>query len=219
MGIYSRHIFPWLMNRAMSGDNFTNIRRSLLADVQGMTLEIGFGTGLNLPHYPSSIERITTVDVNPGMGPLAGKQAEQSPIQVDWRVLDSESLPMDDETFDSVVSTWTLCSIPNVQGAIGEIYRVLKPDGRFFFVEHGLSNEPDVQKWQRRLNPVQKIIGDGCHLTRDIAALIRLGGFRFVELERMYMDKVPRIGGYLYRGIAARSPATGGSVAKEPSNS
>jgi ubiquinone/menaquinone biosynthesis C-methylase UbiE len=207
MGIYSRHIFPGLMNFTMSGENFSEIRRALLAGVRGETLEIGFGTGLNLPHYPPGIERLTTVDVNPGMGALARKQVDRSPIQVDRRVLDGESLPMGNATFDSVVSTWTLCSIPDVRRAIGEIYRVLRPAGCFFFVEHGLADEPNTRKWQHRLNPVQKIIGDGCHLTRDMEELIRSGGFHFVRLERLYMEKVPRAGGYLYRGIATKPRA------------
>ena len=211
MGIYSKHLFPRLMNFTMSGENFDEVRRSILAGVRGHTLEIGFGTGLNLPHYPSSLNQLTTVDVNPGMGPLAQRRIERSAIEVSHHVLNGESLPMAAATFDSVVSTWTLCSIPNVDEALGEIYRVLKPDGRFFFVEHGLSDEPRIGRWQHRLTPLQKIIGDGCHLDRDIEALVRSAGFRIVELERFYLKKVPRVGGYLYRGVAARGASEGGA--------
>ena len=205
MGLYSRYVFPRLMNLAMSGGTFTKQRVQVLADVGGEVLEIGFGTGLNLPHYPAGLERLTTIDPNPGMSALARKRIARSPIQVKFETLDSERLPMADETFDHVVSTWTLCSIPHVERALTEIRRVLKPEGRFHFVEHGLSPDPAVQKWQHRLNPIQKAIGDGCHLDRDFRALIGGQGFRFVDLDTFYMKKAPRFAGYLYRGEAAKA--------------
>jgi ubiquinone/menaquinone biosynthesis C-methylase UbiE len=111
---------------------------------------------------------------------------------------------MPDQTFDSVVSTWTLCSIANVEQALQEIYRVLKPGGRFFFVEHGLSNEPKVQVWQNRLNPVQKVIGDGCNLNRNIRELVE-HQFGSVAIEEFYADKTPKILGYLYQGTAIKA--------------
>ncbi len=124
---------------------------------------------------------------------------------MDHRVLDGQSLPMADGAFDSVVSTWTLCSIPDVDQSLLEIYRVLAPGGRFFFVEHGLSRDPAVQRWQRCLTPIQKIFADGCHLDRNIESLIRRAGFHDLELETFYMKKVPRVGGFLYRGIAVKT--------------
>ena len=202
MGIYSQYVFPRVIQFMMAGDNFVEQRRALLAEVSGETLEVGFGTGLNLAYYPDSLDHLTIVDVNPGMLERARAAIEASPITVDARVLDGESLPMPDQSFDSVVSTWTLCSIPRVGRALSEFRRVLKPDGRFFFIEHGLSEEPKLQRWQHRLTPVNKVIGDGCHLDRNMEQLIHDAGFDFERLDRFFLEKMPRLGGYQYRGIA-----------------
>ncbi len=204
MNIYSRLIFPTLIDRVMSGSDFVNYRREILVDATGSVLEIGFGTGLNLAYYPSDkVRKITTVDVNPGMNRLAQTRIAASPISVDYQVLDGEKLPMVDNTFDTVVSTWTLCSIQHVEPAIAEIYRVLKPGGKFLFIEHGLSNEPKIQTWQHRLTPIQKIIADGCHLDREIKSLIAK---QFVNLtvKEFYAPNKPKVGGYFYQGIATK---------------
>ena len=173
MGFYSRVFFPRLCDYAMSLPHMAEYRQSLLADVQGEVLEIGFGTGLNLPHYPPNIQKLTTVDVNPGMNAIAQKRIGESSIEVDNCILNGEVLPMEDDIFDSIVSTWTLCSITNIEKALREIRRVMKPDGRFFFIEHGLSDDPKVQSWQKLLNPLQKHIANGCHLNRNIGAIIK----------------------------------------------
>ena len=202
MNLYRRIIFPQLLDLALSGERMERYRRQLLAHVQGAVLEIGFGTGLNLPCYPEHIRKITGVDPNPGMGSLARRRIASSPIAVDWQVADAQELPFPSQSFDSVVSTWTLCSIPNVAKALGEIRRVLRAGGKLFFLEHGLSEDPQVQRWQNRLNPLQKVIADGCNLNRDMARLIREAGFRFEQLERFYMPDQPRFIGYTYQGIA-----------------
>jgi len=204
MGFYSRVIFPRLMDWSMAGPDIAKYRQEVLAQVQGEVLEIGFGTGLNLPYYPKRIRKITTVDPNPGVNQLAQKRIQESSMMVDHRVLSGEQLPMADNTFDSVVSTWTLCSIANVDQAIQEIYRVLKPGGRFFFIEHGLSEDPGVQIWQHRLNPIQKVIGDGCHLDRDIQTLIKKQ-FQEIEIEQFDMENAPKTLGHLYRGVATKT--------------
>ena len=139
MGLYSRVVFPRLCDWVMSDPRMAGLRSELLADVGGEVLEIGFGTGLNLPHYPEHVRRITTVDPNPGMNRLARRRIAEGGIDVDQRVLSGEALPFEDGTFDCVVSTWTLCSIPDAGRALGEVYRVLRPGGRFVFLEHGLS--------------------------------------------------------------------------------
>ncbi len=203
MGFYSQVIFPRLLDWSMAGPDMAKYRQEILTQVQGEVLEIGFGTGLNLPYYPKQIQKITTVDVNPGVNQLAQKRIQESSITVDNRVLNGEKLPMADGTFDSVVSTWTLCSIANVDQAIQEIYRVLKPGGRFFFIEHGLSEDPGVQIWQHRLNPIQKVIGDGCHLDRDIQTLVKKQ-FQDVKVEQFDMEKAPKTHGHLYQGIATK---------------
>ncbi|MHC5756058.1 MAG: class I SAM-dependent methyltransferase [Nostoc sp.] len=203
MGLYSRVIFPRLLDWSLSLPKLAKYRQELLADVTGEVLEIGFGTGLNLAYYPYSIHKITTVDVNPGMNALANKRISDSGIIVEQLLLSSENLPMPDNTFDSVVSTWTLCSIANVQQALQEVYRVLKPGGRFFFVEHGLSDKPSVQVWQHRLTPIQKVVADGCHLNRDIQKLVEQR-FDHVELKQFTPENFSDLMAHLYLGCATK---------------
>lgn len=204
MGFYSNILFPWGMNLLMSGEPFDSQRKRVLAEVSGEILEIGFGSGLNIPHYPLDTCKLIAVDPNPGMRRYAEPRIAASPIKVKRCELSGEALPMEDMSFNTVVSTWTLCSIENIEQALAEIYRVLKPSGQFIFLEHGLSNEPKVQRWQHRLNPVQKLIGDGCNLNRDFHALIEQVGFSSLVVENFYLDKTPRLLGYMYRGIAVK---------------
>ena len=204
MGLYSRLVFPRLCDWVMNDPRMAALRHELLADVGGEVLEIGFGTGLNLRHYPEHVRRITTVDPNPGMNRLAHRRIAEGGIEVDGRVLSGEALPFEDGSFDCVVSTWTLCSIPDAGRALGEIHRVLRPGGRFVFLEHGLSDDARIQAWQRRLNPIQRALGDGCRLDLDVEALVRGEPFRQVEVERFEMDRVPRTHGTMYRGSGTR---------------
>ena len=204
MGFYSQKILPYLLDWSLSISSVSKYRQEVLANVEGKVLEIGFGTGLNLSYYPENIRKIITIDNNPGVHKLAQKRIGQSSITVDHRILSGENLPMADNTFDSVVSTWTLCSIQKVEQALKEIYRVLKPGGKFFFIEHGLSNEPEIQVWQNRLNPVQKVIGDGCHLNRNIRKIIEQQ-FSEVNLEEFYLENEPKFLGYTYKGIATKA--------------
>jgi len=203
MGFYSQVIAPRLLDWGMSDPSLALYRREVLSDVQGEVLEIGFGTGINLSYYPEHLQQLVTVDANPGMNALAQKRIESSNIRVDNRVLNGENLPMADNTFDSVVSTWTLCSIANVEQALKEIYRVLKPEGRFFFIEHGLSDDPKVQVWQNRLNPINKAIAVGCNLNRNIKELVE-AQFKNVTVEQFYTPKSPKISGYMYKGVASK---------------
>ncbi|BCL34625.1 class I SAM-dependent methyltransferase [Nostoc sp. MS1] len=203
MGFYSQVIFPRLLDWSMSDPVFAKYRQELLKDVTGEVLEIGFGTGLNLAYYPQHIRKITTVDVNPGMNALAQKRIDESGIKVEKLLLSGENLPMSDNTFDSVVSTWTLCSIANVEQAIKEVYRVLKPDGKFFFLEHGLSDQPKVQVWQNRLTPIQKVIADGCHLNRNMQQLVAKS-FDDIKLERFTPEKLPDVMAHMYKGCATK---------------
>ncbi len=204
VNVYQQFVFPRLLDVAMQGELFSRYRRSLLADVSGDVLEIGFGTGLNLAHYPEAVQRIVTVDPNAGMNGLAQKRIEASGVTVDQRLLSGEALPMADQSFDSVVSTWTLCSIPKVEQALGEIQRVLRPGGRFFFIEHGLAaDNPGLQRWQNRVNPIQNVLGDGCNLNRDMASLVR-AVFPDTHVDQFYMERLPKFAGYMYRGIATK---------------
>ncbi len=179
-------------------------RQRLLAAVYGDVLEVGFGTGLNLPHYPARVGRITTVDPNAGMHRLAQRRVRKSKIEVDQRVLSGERLPFEAGRFDCAVSTFALCSIEGVGQALGEVYRVLKRGGRFLFLEHGLSPEPSVQKWQRRLNWLEMRLADGCHLDRNMKELVAAQPFSVVEVEEFYLERTPRTHGYLYLGAASK---------------
>lgn len=203
MSLYNERILPYLLDLAMAGSTLERYRQDVLAEVSGEVLEIGFGTGLNLPYYPDRVRQIVTVDPSPGVHRLAQKRIEASPITVDHRMLSGEALPMADGTFDSVVSTFTLCSIPNIEQALAEVYRVLKPGGRFFFVEHGLSPEPSMQTWQNLLTPLQKRIAGGCHINRNMRQLIEQQ-FDQVDLEAAYAEKIPKVAGYFYQGVATK---------------
>ena len=203
MGFYSQKIFPYLLDWSLSDSTFNQYRQEVLAEVEGEVLEIGFGTGLNLSFYPDAINEIITVDNNPGVHKLAQKRIDKSSITVDHRILSGENLPMSDNSFDSVVSTWTLCSIEKVEQAVNEIHRVLKPGGKFFFIEHGLSNEPSIQTWQNRLNPIQNVIADGCNLNRNIRSIVKQQ-FSHVDVEEFYADKTPKFMGYMYKGVAVK---------------
>jgi ubiquinone/menaquinone biosynthesis C-methylase UbiE len=204
MGFYSRVIFPRLCEWALDRPFVADHRRALLAEAQGEILEIGFGTGLNLPCYPRAVRKITAIDPNPGMHRKAQSRIEQSGIEVDKRLLGGEDLPFGADTFDIVVSTFTLCSIAQVESALAQIHRVLKPGGRFLFLEHGLSPEPAVQKWQRRLNAVQRMLGDNCHLDRDIRQLVTKQPFESVRSDEFYLEKTPRTHGYISQGAAIK---------------
>jgi SAM-dependent methyltransferase len=204
MKLYSRVIFPRFCDWVMSDPRMVKLRNEVLADVGGEILEIGFGTGLNLAHYPKHVGRITTVDPNPGMNRLARRRIADSGIAVDQRAAKGEGLPFEGESFDCVVSTWTLCSIPEVGRALGEVYRVLRPSGRFIFLEHGLGIDTRVQRWQRRINPIQRLLGDGCRLDLDVPAIVGSQPFNDIRVDRFEMDRVPRTHGTMYRGFAVK---------------
>ncbi|MBD2259634.1 class I SAM-dependent methyltransferase [Pseudanabaena sp. FACHB-2040] len=203
MGLYSNLVLPRLLDWAMSDEKLTPYRQAVLAEVSGDILEIGFGTGLNLAYYPRHIDKIITIDANPGMNALAQKRIAASELTVEHRVLNGENLPMVDNSFDYVVSTWTLCSIAKVDNALSEIYRVLRSGGKFVFVEHGLNEDPKVQVWQNRLTPIQKVIGDGCHLNRNIQELVQRH-FNQVTVERFVPEGLPAVSTTLYKGVALK---------------
>ncbi|MEO8894017.1 MAG: class I SAM-dependent methyltransferase [Coleofasciculaceae cyanobacterium] len=204
MGFYAQVIAPRIMDWGLSSPTLAKYRQEVLSNVQGEVLEIGFGTGINLSYYPEQLQKLVTVDANPGMNALAQKRLEASTITVDNRVLNGENLPMPDSSFDCVVSTWTLCSIKNVEQAIAEIHRVLKPGGKFYFIEHGLSNDPNIQIWQNRLNFINKALFVGCHINRNIKQLVATQ-FDDLTIEEFYEPNTPKIDGYMYKGVAIKA--------------
>jgi ubiquinone/menaquinone biosynthesis C-methylase UbiE len=204
LGFYSKVIFPRFYDCLMDKQFWAKYRQEQLASVDGEILEIGVGTGLNLPHYPDHVHRIVTVDPNPGMNKKLQRRIDQSGIEVDKRVLGSEELPFNDGAFDCVVSTITLCSIPAVKQAMAELFRVLKPGGRILFLEHGISPDTKVAKWQRRLNGFQRLFADGCTLTLDVPELLSTQSFSSVEIDNFYMEETPKTHGYMFRGMATK---------------
>jgi len=205
MGLYSRHIFPRLMEWFMSGEEFRRLRTDLLQVARGDVLEIGFGTGLNLAHYPFTISSLSTIDPAIILPRIVQSRIAEVSFPVEAARGTAECLPYPDRRFDTIVSTWTLCTIPDPVQALKEAARVLKPAGTFLFLEHGRSDDAQVAMWQDRLNPVQQIIGCGCNLNRQIDHLIKEGGLAIVALNRFEMRNVPRIGGTMYRGSAISS--------------
>ena len=202
MGLYSTYIFPRLMDWGMSRAGFQRLRSEMLQSARGEVLEIGFGTGLNLPHYPIGVTRLHAVDPAPLLPDRVATRLAVSPFPVELVHQSAERLPYDEGAFDCVVSTWTLCTIPDPLQALREVRRVLKPAGRFLFLEHGLSDDAGTAVWQERLNPIQQVIGCGCNLNRRIDRLIGQAELDIVRLDRSMMDGVPRITGALYRGVA-----------------
>ena len=204
MGFYSQVIVPLLCDFGLDRPFVARYRRELLAHASGNILEIGFGTGLNLPYYPAHVRKVTTGDPNVGMYRRARRRIKQAGIEVDRQVLGGERLPFEDGTFDCVVSTFTLCSIEDVAQALGEVYRALKAGGKFLFLEHGLSPQLNVQKWQHRLNWLQVRLAGGCHLDRDIRALVTAQPFASVKIDEFYIEKTAKTHGYMYRGMATK---------------
>lgn len=206
MGLYSRHIFPRLLDWVMSGEEFRRLRAGLLQDARGEVLEIGLGTGLNLPHYPNTVSGLHAVDPAPLLPERVTRRSASVSFPIEIQRISAETLPFGDRTFDCVVSTWTLCTIPDPVKALHEVRRVLKPTGKFLFLEHGRSDDEKIATWQDRLNLIQRVIGCGCNLNRRIDQLISQAGLAMTKLDRFQMERVPRLGGEMYRGIATSSP-------------
>lgn len=206
MRFWGEWVCPRLLNAMMGDDEEVKaLRTRALADTTGRVLELGFGTGLNLGHYPSDVKRIVAVDPNPGMAELARKRMASAGIEVEHHQITAERLPFDSASFDSVVCTLTLCSIPDVAASLVEVRRVLKPGGQFLFCEHGLHPEPGISKWQNRLNPVWKKVFDGCHINRDISRLVQDSGLVLGPVDHPVLKAMPKFAGYFYLGRAVRA--------------
>ena len=206
MRLYATQIFPRLMDWVMSGDEFQQLRKLLLQGARGEVLEIGLGTGLNLPHYTGEVSWLHAVDPAPLLPSRVAQRSASAGFPVQVKHVSAETLPFDDQTFDCVVSTWTLCTIPDPVKALREVRRVLKHDGVFLFLEHGRSDDAKIAAWQDRVNPLQRVIGCGCNLNRKIDQLIGQAGLAITKLDRFHMQQVPRLGGEMYRGSARPAP-------------
>jgi ubiquinone/menaquinone biosynthesis C-methylase UbiE len=208
MGIYRDHLLPRALDLSMRRSAFAAQRAQVTAGLDGEVLEIGFGTGLNIPFYPAAVRRVLAVEPAGGARAVAARRLAARPeadraVPVEFIGLDASTLPAADGSMDHVLSTWTLCTIPDAAQALAEIRRVLRPGGTLHFAEHGLAPDPAVVRTQRRLNPVQSCLVGGCRLDRPIRQLITDAGLRVTELETGYLAW-PRALSYSYLGVASR---------------
>ena len=205
MGLWHDHVVPRIVDKALSGPVQEEIRARACAGLRGDVLEVGFGSGRNLPHLPPAVTSLAAVEPSGGGYRLAAGRIAASPVPVRLAGLDGQRLDADDASFDTALSTWTLCTIPDASAALREVRRVLRPGGTLHFADHGLSDEPAVAVWQRRLDPLHQRIAGGCDLTRPIDALLTDAGFAIERLDRYRMAKTPRPWGTMYEGVAVRT--------------
>lgn len=203
MGFYRTYLLPRLTDRVMRVEEFSRMRARVMTGLAGEVLEVGFGSGLNVPHYPASVKRILAVDPATAGRKLAAARVAASPVPVEYIGTDAQLLPLPDSSVDHAVSTWTLCTIPDVPRALAEIRRVLRPGGTLHFVEHGHSPDGKVARVQDRFTPLQRLVAGGCHLNRPIDRLLAAAGLDLAELSTFYMNG-PRAWGYTFEGVATR---------------
>ncbi|MEU3918562.1 class I SAM-dependent methyltransferase [Streptomyces sp. NPDC029004] len=204
MGFYAERVLPRVVNVACGAKTAQPLRRRVCEGLKGEVVEIGFGTGHNVPFYPGTVTGVAAVEPSDVGWRIAGERVRASRIPVRRAGLDGQQLPFEDDSFDAALSTWTLCTIPDADAALREVRRVLKPGGTLHFVEHGLAPEGDenVRRWQRRLEPVNKRLFGGCHLTRPIVDMLTSAGFTISELDVFYDKGAPKPMGAESLGVA-----------------
>lgn len=203
MSFYEHRVLPWLLDLAMSAKPITYQRKKVVPLAEGRVLEIGIGAGQNLEFYnPAKVSHVWGLEPSAEMRERALKRAKDAKFSLEFLDLKAEEIPLDDKAADTVLVTYTLCTIPDVARALKGMRRVLKPGGRLIFCEHGRAPDANVSKWQDRITPVWKALAGGCHLARPIPDLIRQGGFEIEKMEQMYLPSTPRFAGYNYWGSA-----------------
>jgi SAM-dependent methyltransferase len=202
MGLYREHVLPRIADVACNVKSAEPQRRRVCAGLAGEVVEIGFGSGLNVAFYPPSVTRVAAIEPADLGWKLAGKRLQATDIPVERAGLDGQSLPFPDNSFDAALSTWTMCTIPDISAALSELLRVLKPEGTLHFVEHGLAPDESVRRWQHRLEPIQKRVFGGCHLTRPIVDLLTGAGFTITEVDIYYEEGSPKALGANSLGVA-----------------
>lgn len=204
MGFYAEQVLPRVVNVVMNTRELRKVRSEVAEPLHGTVVEIGFGTGLNLPHYPKAVTSIVAIEPATLGQRLARRRLNACPAPVEFAGLDGQKLPLENASADCVLCTWTLCTIPDPAAALAEVQRVLKPGGTFHFVEHGRSPDPSVRIWQDRLNPIQQFCAGGCCLNRPIHDLVA-DALELTNASTDYMPGAPRFLGFTYRGVATRT--------------
>ena len=201
MSLYDKYVLPKFLNCACGSNPISRQRQKVVPLVEGKVLEVGVGSGLNLPFYDKSkIDELWGLDPSEELSDMARKVADRENIVVNFISSGAEEIPLPDSYFDSVLITYTMCTIPEVARANKEIKRVLKRGGKLIFCEHGEAPDENIRKWQKRINPFWGKLAGGCNINRKIPSLIQNAGFEIVELEEMYLPKTPKIAGYNYWG-------------------
>lgn len=204
MGTWAEQVVPRVIRTALGTVQHHEVRARVCAGLTGEVVEIGFGSGLNVRHYPDTVDRVTAVEPSQVAWRLSEAERGRSPVPVERAGLDGQRLPFPDRSFDSALSTWTLCTIPDAVEALRELRRVLRPGGRLFFVEHGAAPDEAVLRWQRRWDPVQRRLFDGCHVSRPIDHLLVQAGWTGPTVRRYYAAGEPRLFGSMYEGWVGR---------------
>lgn len=208
MSFYEERILPHIIDKACSMGQVMKLRSQLVPRAKGRVLEVGMGSGINLEFYnPDTVDMVYGLEPSEGMRRKAQPNLKRAPVHVEWLGLPGEKIPLQDNSVDTVLLTFTLCTIPDWNAALLQMKRVLKPGGELLFLEHGESPDDSTRKWQNRINPSWKKLAGGCHLNRHIADLIRHAGFELEELENLYIPKSPKIAGYIYKGMARKPVA------------
>jgi SAM-dependent methyltransferase len=205
MGIYRDKVLPRILDKACGTKATEPLRARVCSGLHGQVLEIGFGSGHNTPHYPTAVTGVAAIEPSDLAWKLASERLAATSVPVTRSGLDGQRVPLPDNSCDTALSTWTLCTIPDLTVALSEVQRVLKPGGTLHFVEHGLAPDAKVQRWQHRLEPLQKRAAGGCHLTRPIARLLTDAGFSITELDVFYEDGAPKVLGADSLGVAKAS--------------
>jgi ubiquinone/menaquinone biosynthesis C-methylase UbiE len=204
MGIYRERILPRIIDRACGTPELQTWRREVAMGLYGKVVEIGFGSGLNIEALPAEVDIVYAVEPAEVARRLAQARIAAGSVAVEHVGLDGQQIPLDDDSCDGALSTFTLCTIPDVDAALAELRRVVRPGGRLHFLEHGLSPDAGVAKWQRRIEPAQRRLADGCHLTRDPAELVRRAGFELEQVSSRYA-KGPKPWSWFTEGVARNS--------------
>ena len=207
MGFYNEQVVPRLVEWTLGTSGFDKYRARTAEGLSGRVVEIGFGSGLNLPHYPPEVQDVLAVEPAHVARQRAERRIRAAAARVEHVGLDGQKLPLEDASCDAALCTFTLCTVPDPSLALGELLRVLKPAGTVHFLEHGLSPDAGVAKWQHRFEPVQRRLADGCHLTRDPSALVEQAGFVMQRNEQRYVQG-PKPWCWLTLGVAAKPRAT-----------